>query len=430
MPPSSKPDPKRASLTLYLIIALNAETKLERTINKVGAAQVLADLLQIDQRAPMSWLRGDFAKHPLSRENFLRFVRAYRTKPGLETSKEITELAINIYGLNYKRVIELLDPEDRESIISQDVMPILPGEEGVVAAIYKLLESSPEAIEVALGTMNTYQWSADVLLENLLGIPGNIEFGTGKIIQVVLRQLPNELVQAFSKLGGLPDLTLYNLACFEALLEKTGKELTEIVKQFESLNLIWIVKENEWKIKSQVLDIARQYLGELPKNTQQQTRLWWRRFLDKPKHLEAFRAHLFSKQVELTKEVNVSLKQKRQNKNHISFLERISRWTFTKVDEEWEYMEALSRFMSYDKFLFAKFLLIRRKRNLMLGLFISLWLGVTPLLPRIPLVVGCVVSVGVYAFFQLMMDFHRCDASWADLWGTLLISARSAQGDG
>ena len=93
-----KPDPKRASLTLYLIVALNTGAKLESTINKTVAAQVLADLLQIDRRAPLSWLRGDFKKHPISRENFLRFIRAYRTKPGLENVKEITALAINLYG--------------------------------------------------------------------------------------------------------------------------------------------------------------------------------------------------------------------------------------------------------------------------------------------------------------------------------------------
>ena len=63
----------------------------------------------------MSWLRGDFKKHPISRENFLRFVRAYRTKPGLESPKEIRALAINLYGLDYKKTIELLDPADRES---------------------------------------------------------------------------------------------------------------------------------------------------------------------------------------------------------------------------------------------------------------------------------------------------------------------------
>lgn len=155
-----KPDPKRASLTLYLIVALNTGAKLESTINKTVAAQVLADLLQIDRRAPLSWLRGDFKKHPISRENFLRFIRAYRTKPGLENVKEITALAINLYGSDYKKAIDLLDPADRERELSQDIQVTLSSKSNLVTAICNLLESSPsEAVEIALVTLIAYQWS-------------------------------------------------------------------------------------------------------------------------------------------------------------------------------------------------------------------------------------------------------------------------------
>jgi hypothetical protein len=119
--PLFEQDHKQASITLYSVVALNTKPKLKNTINRTEAAQVLAALLQIDRSAPMSWLRGDFKKHPISRENFLRFVRAYRTKPGFESSKEIATLAINLYGLDYEKAIELLDPADRESDPAQAV---------------------------------------------------------------------------------------------------------------------------------------------------------------------------------------------------------------------------------------------------------------------------------------------------------------------
>lgn len=158
---TSKSDHLRASISLYYVVALNTKSKVGHTINRTGAAQSLADLLQINPRAPASWLRGDFKKHPISRENFLKFVRAYRTKPGLESVKEITALAINLYGPDYKKAIELLDPADRERDLAQDVLITLPGTSDVVTTINNLLEfSPPEEVKIALATMIAYQWSA------------------------------------------------------------------------------------------------------------------------------------------------------------------------------------------------------------------------------------------------------------------------------
>jgi hypothetical protein len=158
MPPFEQ-DHKQASITLYSIVALNAKTELKNTINRMEAAQSLADLLQIDRSAPMSWLRGDFKKHPISRENFLRFVRAYRRKPGLESPKEIIKLAINLYGLDYKKTIELLDPADRISNLTQDVSLPRQNIANLVVAICNLIESSSlEEVRNALATMIAYQW--------------------------------------------------------------------------------------------------------------------------------------------------------------------------------------------------------------------------------------------------------------------------------
>jgi hypothetical protein len=158
MPPFEQ-DHKQASITLYSVVALNTKPELKNTINRTEAAQALAALLQIDRSAPMSWLRGDFKKHPISRENFLRFVRAYRTKPGLESSKEIATLAINLYGLDYKKTIELLDPADRASNLTQDVPLLLHDSKSLVTAICSLIESSPpEEVKIALATMIAYQW--------------------------------------------------------------------------------------------------------------------------------------------------------------------------------------------------------------------------------------------------------------------------------
>ena len=138
--PFFEQDHKQASITLYSIVALNTKPNLKNTINRTEAAQSLAALLQIDRSAPMSWLRGDFKKHPLSRENFLRFVRAYRTKPGLESPKEITTLAINLYGLDYEKAIELLDPADRESDLAQAVPLPQPDGINLLAEICNLMD--------------------------------------------------------------------------------------------------------------------------------------------------------------------------------------------------------------------------------------------------------------------------------------------------
>jgi hypothetical protein len=429
-----KSDHKRASLTLYHIVALNAEIKLGYTINKVGAAQVLADLLQIDRRAPMSWLRGSFIKHPLSRENFLKFVRAYRTKPGLENAKKIVALAISLYGSHYKRAIELLDPADQESNLAQDVQVTLPGKSDVVTAIYNQLESSPEAIEIALGIINTYQWTTHTLLEKLHDAPDEIEIGTDRIISVVVTQISGTEKEAFSKLGGLPELARYNLDCFETIWEKTDKELADSMLLFEKLNLIWKVRENEWKIKPHILSIARQYLGELPENIQLHTYNWWRRFLNKPIYLKSFHSHLISRHVELdrlVKDINV---QKRQNINNfenkrLSFINRLNKWLFVRIDADWDYMQSFSQYMSYENFVFAQFILKHHKRNLLFGLLISLWLGAAPLLYQAPLLMGCAISIGAYAFFRLLIDLYRCDMAWADLWEILTARALSARSE-
>jgi len=154
-------DHNRASITLYYIVAINTKHKLKNTINRTEVAQVLADLLQIHNSTPASWMRGDFRKHPVSRENFLRIVRAYRTKPGLETPKEITALAINLYGLDYKKAIELLDPADHESDLAQDIPASPHGKPNLVTVICNLIEASSSAeVENALVTKIAYQWSA------------------------------------------------------------------------------------------------------------------------------------------------------------------------------------------------------------------------------------------------------------------------------
>ncbi len=150
----------RSSITLYYVVALNADLKFKNTITRNEAAQVLADNLQINHRAPESWMRGNFEKHPISRENFLRFVRIYRTKAGLESPKEIRALAIDLYGEEYKRAIELLDLADRESDLSQDVPVILSDQSDEVTVILNFLAfCSPEAVKSACLTLIAYQWS-------------------------------------------------------------------------------------------------------------------------------------------------------------------------------------------------------------------------------------------------------------------------------
>ena len=147
-------DHKRASITLYSIIALNTYRKSKNTINRKDAAQVLANLLKIDPSTPMAWLRGNFETHPFSRENFLKFSRIYQTKIGLESPKEIRALAINLYGVDYKKAIELLDPSNRGSDLPQDIPVTLPGKVNLATAICKLIEaSSPEELKKLLLTM-------------------------------------------------------------------------------------------------------------------------------------------------------------------------------------------------------------------------------------------------------------------------------------
>jgi hypothetical protein len=160
MPPFEQ-NYKQASITLYSVVALNSGTKLERTINKQEAASVLASLLQIDRSTPLGWFRGDFGKHPFSNENLLRFVRAYGTKTGLKSPKEIRALAIHLYGRDYKRAIALLDPADRESDPAQGVLFTMDSKPNLVTAICDLIEaSSPEEIMNARITKFSIEWFA------------------------------------------------------------------------------------------------------------------------------------------------------------------------------------------------------------------------------------------------------------------------------
>jgi hypothetical protein len=82
--PSFEQDHKQASITLYSVVALNTKPELKNTINRTEAAQALAALLQIDRSTPMSWLRGDFKKHPVSRD--------IETSPGLNPQKKSSYL--------------------------------------------------------------------------------------------------------------------------------------------------------------------------------------------------------------------------------------------------------------------------------------------------------------------------------------------------
>lgn len=103
-----QPDPIRASLTLYYVIALNHSKPLGRTINKKEAAIILSDQLGIDVRAPKAWLRGNFRTHPVSRENFLKFIRKYQGRPGLESAAAVKRTAQDLFGVEYQKAIELL----------------------------------------------------------------------------------------------------------------------------------------------------------------------------------------------------------------------------------------------------------------------------------------------------------------------------------
>jgi hypothetical protein len=201
---------------------------------------------------------------------------------------------------------------------------------------------------------------------------------------------------------------------------------------FEKLSLIWAVKENEWKIKPHVLSIARQCLGELPENIQLRARHWWRRFLDKSKYLKAFRSHLISRHVGLDQFTNSARVKKQQEKIGIdnkrsSFLKRLNKWLFVRIDADWECMQSFSQYMSYDNFVFAQFVLTRHKRDLLFSFLISLWIGATSLLHQTPLLMGCAISAGVYAFFRLLIDLYRCDSAWAALWDMLITRAKFAE---
>jgi hypothetical protein len=412
---SFKQDHKQASVTLYSVVALNSGTKQGTTPNKIEIATILADLLQIHFSMPLSWLRGDFKKHPLSRENFLRIVRAYRTKPGLESPKVIASLAINLYGRDYKKAIELLDPADRKEVPLRDIIfPNLPGQSKTVCAIYNLLESSPEAIEIALGVMTTYQWSTSVLLEKLREFSN--EVGAEKIIGVIVSHSSDNLREAFSKLGGLPELPTYTLDSFEALWETTGADLREMLSFFETLNLIWAGGKNERKIKPQILDISRQYLGKLPKSTQRRAQNWWRRVLDKPHNFNTFRSRLSSRYIQLEQITGKTCGRNQQAS--------LPSGIFKRVDMDKECMQTFSQYMSYDNFIFAHFILMHRKTNFRFTILVSLWLGTTPLLHRVPLLMIAAIGSGIFVMFRLMIDIHRSDIVWYNIWDEVIRKAK------
>lgn len=161
MKPQPQTDHHRASIIFYYVVALNTKNKDHCTINRSQAARVLANLLNIHPRGPLSWLRGDFRKHPVSRENFLRFVRKYRTLPGLESPKEIKNLAIDLYGKDYRKTLDLLDPEDIESNTTQDDTKSRKSCR-LVSSICKLINScSQEELRIIYRLLLCYHRSVD-----------------------------------------------------------------------------------------------------------------------------------------------------------------------------------------------------------------------------------------------------------------------------
>lgn len=163
MKPELQPNHNRASIMLYCSVALNAKSKSGHTINKIKAAQALSDLLQIDRRAPISWLRGDFSKHPFSRENFLKFVREYQNKPGLESDSKVTGLAVDLYGSDYQRALELLDPMDWKIIPENEDCR---GKKDLEWAIFDLINSSsPEEVKGALMHLMRQRLNLDASLD-------------------------------------------------------------------------------------------------------------------------------------------------------------------------------------------------------------------------------------------------------------------------
>lgn len=418
--PSFEQDHKQASVILYSVLVLNSGTRLGRALGKIELAAILADLLQIDPRAPLSWFRGDFKKHPLSRENFLRLVRAYRNTPGLESPKAIKTLAIHLYGRDYIKAIELLDPVDREKEHPRESSLHLPGKSRTVTAIYNLLASNPEAVEIAFGAMTTYQWNADTLLEKLRESPVDEESGVEKIIRVILLQLPRHSREAFSKLGGLSELPTYKLDAFESLWEITGEDLSVTLSFFETLNLIRKEEKDERKIKPQVLNASRQYFRTLPKPAQKRAQNWWRRVLMKPDHFRTFRSHLFSKYTVLER-ITGRICQKEQPRSFSWFLKG---GLWREIDLDWECMQTFSQYMSYDNFMFAHFILMRRKVNFRLTILASIWLGASPLLRHTPLLAAIFVILGALALSQILTDTQFCNLAWHNLWDEVARKAK------
>lgn len=169
MKPQPRTDHHRASIIFYYVVALNTRNKDRCTINRSQAARVLANLLNIHPRGPHSWLRGDFRKHPVSRENFLRFVRKYRNLPGLESPREIKNLAIDLYGMDYRRTLDLLDPQDIDTDTTEDD-PAIRKSSRLITSICKLIKAcSQEELTIFYRLLLGYHWSADQYQDRVQG---------------------------------------------------------------------------------------------------------------------------------------------------------------------------------------------------------------------------------------------------------------------
>ncbi len=399
-------------------------------MNKTETAAELARVLSITDAGPKMWLRGQFTKHNISHENFAKIVMTYRGKEKMKCKQNVINLAKWLYGNEYERALELVEilppgcPEPADDVLEETY-----SKENLIAqSVLTILKPNPIATRIAenLDEVINKKWLA---LAEKLSVPSpttdsgaSFLFDTIDFAQTFFS--PEQKV-AFSQLGGVPQLSYYDLDFFNALWQISEIHSLEYLGFFQKLGIIRAKGEKRWEIDADMLNVQRQYFLRSPKKKREEAVRWGIRALKKRETLSSFQKELVVHVEDIPKIIDFSSNKKKRKTLGIynlipsPFLTRLKKTlqSFGAYDADWDVLQEFSEFMSPKQFLYGLFLQSRWKVIVINSLGIASLLHISIFGYPLPIVWRFLMGLfGIIFFARIMLYLHKIEEGWINLW--------------